>query len=58
MKKHIHKADGSVEVVEAEPVCSQDYCDTCGDCLACFGDTSCIIGLEKKREHLWIVYED
>jgi hypothetical protein len=24
-----------------EPVCGQDFCPGCGDCLACYGDDMC-----------------
>jgi MinD superfamily P-loop ATPase len=35
MKRHIANLDGKiVDVTEAKPVCSTDYCDNCGDCLA------------------------
>lgn len=38
---------------EGEPVCGEDFCDLCGDCLSCYtGD--CRTG----GEHWWVVYED
>lgn len=41
-----HRAIGSIE---ARPVCGSDFCDCCGDCIACFaGDC----------DGRWLVYED
>jgi hypothetical protein len=37
---------------EAEPKCGEDFCDTCGDCLYCFSEDSCI----NKSTHQWIQY--
>lgn len=36
---------------EAEPVCGEDFCDSCGDCLACYWEDSC-----RGGEHFWVVY--
>ena len=37
------------------PICGEDFCDRCGDCLACYGDEhSCIDG----QPHLWIQEEE
>lgn len=45
-------ADGSRDlgriVVPSGPVCGEDFCDRCGDCLTCFG-CPCAS---------WVVYED
>jgi hypothetical protein len=43
--------DGScalVKTLEATPECGKDFCDTCGDCLACF-ECDCA---------WWILYTD
>lgn len=41
-----------IRVEDATPVCGEDFCDNCGDCLACFGDDDkCICGCE------WVIYE-
>ena len=55
MEKHIYTNDGStlLDVVEAEPECGKDFCDTCGDCLACYGEDECPNG---NIEHYWIEY--
>jgi len=46
-----------IRIEEAKPVCGQDFCDRCGDCLACYGADGCHGG-ESKESHLWIVYEE
>jgi hypothetical protein len=43
--------DGSETMVHADPWCGVDFCDWCGDCLACYGDGSCPNGA-----HQWVVY--
>jgi hypothetical protein len=35
------------------PVCGEDFCDTCGDCLACFGEDKCLF--EPDGRHIWVV---
>jgi hypothetical protein len=52
MKKHVYVRDKLVRVEEAEPVCGTDFCDRCGDCLACFGGEQCI----GEPEHFWVEY--
>lgn len=55
MKKHIYNEEGTrlIRTEEDEPVCGRDYCDTCGDCLACYDpDSPCI----DERGHTWVVY--
>jgi len=50
---HLGKVVGQEE---AEPVCGQDFCDTCGECLVCscsFEDP-CIDG----RGHFWVRYKE
>jgi len=39
MIKHIFDKSGRVllRTEEAEPECGEDFCDHCGDCLACYG---------------------
>jgi len=39
---------------EAQPVCGEDFCDDCGDCLACYAEDIC----PYDRLHVWRVYED
>jgi len=41
--------------VEAEPVCGKDFCDTCGDCLACCDSNPCYGN--SDGEHLWVEYD-
>lgn len=41
---------------EGTPVCGRDFCDECGDCLACNPDDPCYpVG---GQEHRWIVRHD
>jgi hypothetical protein len=42
---------------DAEPVCGEDFCDRCGDCLHCYGCDPCYGSGEEKDEHFWVVYE-
>ena len=41
MNCRIVKANGDVEDVEREPVCGEDYCEQCGDCLVCHWEDPC-----------------
>ncbi len=43
-----------IRIEEAVPVCGVDFCDTCGDCLVCYGEDPCHFG----GEHQWVVYEE
>jgi hypothetical protein len=53
MKKHYYdKNDKLVKVEEEEPVCMVNFCDSCGDCLHCYGADSCKDG----GSHLWVAY--
>ena len=56
MKKHVYDYTGTVflRVEDATPVCGQDFCDACGDCLACYGSDPCPYG----DEHFWVEYEE
>lgn len=51
MKKHIYNEYGLVKTVEAEPVCGEHFCDSCGDCLHCYVDQRCV-------QCVWIEYHD
>lgn len=42
--------------VEATPVCGEDFCDSCGDCLTCHVEDQC--GAAENRQHCWVVYAD
>lgn len=37
--------------VLAEPICGVDFCDTCGDCLYCYGNEQYS---EDQDEHRWV----
>ena len=50
MNAHIERPDGTFEIKEmGNPICGQDFCDTCGDCLACYRDY-CFGGCK------WVIY--
>ena len=51
---YVYDAAGRVGLVEnAVPVCGTDFCDGCGDCLACYGSDPCPDGV-----HAWYLYAD
>ena len=37
---------------EGEPECGVDFCDSCGDCLVCCGETACFYNADGQ--HLWV----
>ncbi len=39
---------------KTEPICGEDFCDTCGDCLVCYWEDDCIDG----NCHYWVKYID
>jgi hypothetical protein len=55
MKKHIYNEPGDtlLRVVEDEPVCGEDFCDACGDCLSCYGYDDCY---PRGGDHFWVQY--
>jgi hypothetical protein len=55
LKKHIYErmSNKLLRVEEAEPVCAEDFCDRCGDCLACYGAEPCI---GNEPEHYWVEF--
>lgn len=44
--------DVIVAVADRKPECGEDFCDTCGDCLSCYG-SEC-----TGHAPLWILYVD
>lgn len=30
--------------MDASPICGEDFCDACGDCLSCYGEDDCVYG--------------
>lgn len=47
--------DRFIERFEGEPECGEDFCDQCGDCLACYGGDPCEDG---ESGHNWIRYAE
>ncbi len=56
MKKYIYKGNKCVRVEEDIPKCGEDFCDACGDCLACCGEDPCFF--TKDHNHFWVIYEE
>ncbi len=57
MKRYVADKQGKViDTEEATPVCGEDFCDDCGDCLVCYCEDSCrgVPGL--PRQHYWVRY--
>ena len=44
-----------LRVIEAVPVHNKDFCDSCGDCLACCDGDLCEANMDG--EHYWVGYE-
>jgi hypothetical protein len=40
--------------VELDIKCGQAWCDTCGDCLVCYGNDPCLPG---GGSHYFVIYE-
>lgn len=56
MKKRIYDNWNSpklLKIVDANPVCGVDFCDECGDCLACYADNPCY---PSGGKHTWVTY--
>lgn len=47
---------GTVE--DLSPDCRKDFCDSCGDCLACYGHEPCYVGGDGVGGHDWVIYAD
>lgn len=57
MKRFVFDEDCQlVGVEEADPVCGEDFCDCCGDCLACEPEGPCYGGSQTESDHLWVRY--
>lgn len=56
MKRYVYSEEGNklLRIEEATPICG-DYCDTCGDCLHCYGGEPCYES--QGGEHFWVTYE-
>lgn len=57
MLAEIYDNDGRIKLSEEdrEPVCGEDFCDDCGDCLHCYGGDDCY---PHGGQHRWIIYGD
>jgi len=54
MLKEIYNEEGTkyIRGEQATPVCGVDFCDNCGDCLACYGEFEC----HDASSHQWVQY--
>ncbi len=58
MLKYIYDFPGQnlIRVVDEVPVCGRDFCDECGDCLACNGSEPCYHDGQLGQSHFWVQY--
>ena len=51
----VYAKDGTehLGLAQLEVACSDAFCDSCGDCMCCYGDDECPAG-----SHRWVLYED
>lgn len=56
MKKYLYDEDigDFLRAIESSPICGKDWCDSCGDCLACNGSDECFGN--DSRKHFWVEY--
>ena len=45
-----------IQTEEVDPQCGNDFCDSCGDCLHCYGGDEC--PHSNDGEHFWVVYQE
>jgi hypothetical protein len=61
MIKYLYRSEGInyifIKTVEEYPVCGENFCESCGDCLACAEewDSECIYD-EQNGQHFWVEY--
>lgn len=58
MIRYVYNSDGLIllHTEEATPICGEDYCEMCGDCLVCAIAEPCFYNAEGN--HLWVRYEE
>lgn len=56
MSAEVEQADGSFVDEDRVPVCGENFCDSCGDCLHCYGGDPCYPHGEPDGPHRWIIY--
>lgn len=37
---------------QRQPICGQDFCEACGDCMSCYGGDPCT--LDDTGRHVWL----
>lgn len=45
------EVSGDKPAAKVVPVCGEDFCDACGDCLNCYSEEACFV---THGEHVWI----
>lgn len=55
MKLTIVKKGAPTTTADETPKCGEDFCDSCGDCLACSSPDD-LCGSTEGREHVWVKY--
>lgn len=56
MIAQVEQPDGTFVDEERVPECGEDFCERCGDCLACQGDVCYVSDSENLVGHVWVVY--
>jgi len=51
MRCKIYIADKYFKTINATPECGEDFCESCGDCLACHGGDPCYM---REEGHWWV----
>ena len=58
MIMHVYHGDldgKKIGKIIADPECGKDFCDSCGDCLDCYGGDPCWDAGESG-DHFWVRY--
>ncbi len=45
-----------IRTEESTPICGLDFCEVCGDCLACYSEDGC--GGQDSKPHFWVEYQN
>ena len=58
MKCHVYSSTDCsklLHIEDREPTCGEDFCESCGDCLSCYGGHECTES--SDGEHWWVESE-
>lgn len=56
MIQRVYPPGYNVVKFDMVPVCGEDFCDRCGDCLHCYGNEGC--AFNDDGPHLWLIEPD